>query len=139
MPASQYDFSIEQGSSFILSLVYKNSSNEPINMAGYSAKLTWKTNTGQLQVFTTENTNLNVYKFTVNEDNPGSIVLRIPHYTTELFKFKTAKYDLEIYSDTDFYNEGNQVSGGKYATRLLFGNIGIIKKYSNPDSITKNC
>lgn len=137
MPASQYDFSIEQGSSFTLSLVYKNSNNQPIDLTGYSVKLIWKTNTGQLQVFTTENINLNVYSLKINE-NPGSIILRIPNYTTDLFRFKTAKYDLEIHSDTDFYNENN-IIGGKYVTRLLFGNISIIKRYSNPDTASSDC
>ena len=39
MAASQYDFSIEQGTSFKLSLIYKDADNNPINISGYCAKL----------------------------------------------------------------------------------------------------
>jgi len=35
MAASKYDFSIEQSSSFRLSIVHRNDSGNPINMTGY--------------------------------------------------------------------------------------------------------
>lgn len=57
MAASKYDFSIEQGSSFRLSIVHRDDSGNPIDMTGYCARLTWKTSGGELMVFSSENTN----------------------------------------------------------------------------------
>ena len=55
MAASKYDFSIEQGSSFKLSLVYKDDNNNPIDLTNWCARLIWKTNTNITQTFSTEN------------------------------------------------------------------------------------
>lgn len=138
MAASKYDFSIEQGSSFKLSIIYKDSSGTPVNLANYCARLIWKTNTGLLQVFSSDNIDSQgVYKFQIN-DEPGKLTLLIPAHTTNHFKFKTAKYDLEIQSDDPFYGDGTTNEGGKYTTRLLFGTINIVQRYSNSDS-TLDC
>ena len=48
MAASQYDFKIEQGSSFRMSLIY-NSNGTAIDLANYCARLVWKTNTNVTQ------------------------------------------------------------------------------------------
>jgi hypothetical protein len=39
MAASKYDFAIEQGTSFRLSLIYKDVNNTPINLTGWCARL----------------------------------------------------------------------------------------------------
>lgn len=44
MAASKYDFSIEQGTSFKLSLRYKDAAGVPIDLTGWCARLIWKTN-----------------------------------------------------------------------------------------------
>jgi hypothetical protein len=133
MAASKYDFSIEQGSSFKLSLIYKDKNGTPINLAGYSAKLIWKTNTGIVQVFSSDNVNFSVYKFILNNDE-GKLTLMIPAHTTNAFNFNTAKYDLELQSNDPFYGDGTENEGGKYTTRLLFGVVNIVKRYSSSDS-----
>lgn len=129
MAASKYDFTIEQGSSFRLTLVYKDANREVIDLTNWCARLTWKTNTSAVQTFTTENVDYSVYKFTI-EPQLGKLTLLIPASTTNSFTFNNAKYDLELQSDDDFYN-----GGGKSVIRILYGNIIIAKRYSQNSTL----
>jgi hypothetical protein len=129
MAASKYDFSIEQGSSFKLSLVYKDDSGNPIDLTNWCARLIWKTNTNVTQTFSTENIDYSVYKFSI-EPLIGKITLMIPAGTTNSFLFNAAKYDLELQSDDDLY-----VGGGKYIIRLIYGTINIVKRFSQSSSL----
>jgi hypothetical protein len=129
MAASKYDFSIEQGSSFKLSLVYKDDNGNPVDLTNWCARLTWKTNTNITQTFSTENIDYSVYKFII-EPLIGKLTLLIPASTTNTLVFNTAKYDLELQSDEDLY-----VGGGKYIIRLLYGNVNIIKRFSQATSL----
>ena len=129
MAASKYDFSIEQGSSFKLSLVYKDDNGNPIDLTNWCARLTWKTNTNLTQTFSTENIDYSVYKFSI-EPLIGKITLMIPASTTNSFTFNAAKYDLELQSDDDLY-----VGGGKYIIRLIYGTINIVKRFSQSSSL----
>ena len=124
MAASKYDFVIEQGSSFTMSLVYKDSNGSPIDLTDWCARLVWKTNTNASQIFSTENIDYSVYKFTI-EPVIGKLTLLIPASTTNSFAFSSAKYDLELQSDDDLY-----VGGGKSVIRLLYGTVTIAKRYS---------
>jgi hypothetical protein len=63
----------------------------------------------------------------------GKLTLLIPPDTTNGFTFNTAKYDLELQSDEDFYN-----GGGKDIIRLLYGTVAINKRYSKV-STTLDC
>lgn len=128
MAASKYDFSIEQGSSFKLSLIYKDADGNVVDLTNWCSRLTWVTNTGTTQTFTTENVDYSVYKFTIDGVN-GKITLMIPANTTNLFNFFSCKYDLEIQSPDDLY-----AGGGKYTIRLLYGDINIIKRHSRTDT-----
>ena len=124
MAASKYDFTIEQGTSFKISLIYKDSGGNPVNLTGWCARLIWKTNTGITQTFSSDNIDHNVYKFII-DDAAGKLTLMIPAHTTNSFTFNTAKYDLELQSPDDLYS-----GGGKYTTRLLFGTVNILKRFS---------
>lgn len=124
MPASKYDFTIEQGSSFRLSLIYKDNNGDPIDLTNWCARLIWTTNSNVNQTFITTNNDYSVYKFTI-EAQLGKLTLLIPPDTTNGFTFNTAKYDLELQSDEDFYN-----GGGKDIIRLLCGTATINKRYS---------
>jgi hypothetical protein len=128
MAASKYDFAIEQGTSFKLSLIYKDANAVPINLTGWCARLIWKTNTNNIQTFSSENADYSVYKFTIDDAN-GKLTLLLPSHTTNGFVFNTAKYDLELQSPDDLY-----AGGGKYSTRLLFGTINIVKRFSQASS-----
>lgn len=127
MSATKYDFNIEQGTSFRLSLVYKDNSGTPIDLTNWCARLVWKTDKNITQSFITTNTDYSVYKFTI-EPLLGKLTLLIPPETTNSFNFARARYDLELQSDDDLYS-----GGGKNIIRLLYGNIALIKRYSNTD------
>lgn len=126
MSAAQYDFSIEQGSSFTLSFVYKDASKNPVNLINWCAKLIWQSSSGT-ETFTTENTN-NDYRFEIDEAN-GKVILQFPANTTNNFNFYTAKYDLYLVGPDDLYN-----GGGKYTTRILYGTITLIKRFSQTNT-----
>lgn len=124
MAASQYDFAIEQGSSFKISLIYKDSNGNPINLTNWCARLIWRNSSGITQVFNSENLDYNLYKFII-DDNAGKLTLMFPASTTNNFNFSTAKYDLELQSPDDLYS-----GGGKYTVRLLYGTITLVKRFS---------
>lgn len=125
MAAGKYDFVIEQGSSFKLSFVYKDSIGNPIDITGWCARLTWKTSTNSIQVFVNTNTNLSSYNFYL--DGPaGKGTLLFPANTTNNFSFANARYDLELQSPEDLY-----AGGGKYTVRILMGNVTISKRNSS--------
>ena len=44
MPASKYDFFIEQGTTFETTFTYKDANNQPIDLTDWCARLSWKTN-----------------------------------------------------------------------------------------------
>lgn len=129
MPAAEYNFNIEQGTSFKLALVYKDDNGNPIDISNWCARLIWRTNTNATQVFTTENIDYSVYKFTLDGAN-GKLTLLLPASTTNDFSFTTAKYDLELQSDADLY-----VGGGKYTIRILYGTVTILKRKSKSDAL----
>jgi len=124
MPATQYDFNIEQGSSFKMTLVYKDKDKDVIDLTNWCARLTMKTSNNTTLVFDTTNLDYSVYKFSIDGPN-GKITLLIPAETTNIWTFKKARYDLELQSPDDIYS-----GGGKYTTRLIYGNINIIKRFS---------
>lgn len=124
MAASQYDFTIEQGSSFRMNVVYKDDNGSIIDLTGWCARLIWVTNKNITQVFNTTNLDYSIYKFTIAGEE-GKISLLIPAETTNNFDFNRAKYDLELQSPDDLYT-----GGGKYTTRLLYGVITIEKRFS---------
>lgn len=125
MSASQYDFGIEQGSTFKIKFFYKDENGDPLDLAGYCARLTWKTNYGVTQSFYTENLDYSVYKFALDEQS-GAMVLTLPSSTTNGFNFTYAKYDLELQSPDSIYDSDNF-----YTFRLLYGTVEIRKRYSN--------
>ena len=128
MSASKYDFSIEQGSSFKLKLIYKDNKGVPIDITNWCARLVWITNNNLTQSFVSTNTDLSTYKYII--DGPtGSVTLLFPASVTNSFDFETAKYDLELQSDDDYYSEG-----GKYTVRLLYGTVKFIKRFSESNN-----
>jgi hypothetical protein len=128
MAATKYDFDIEKGSSFRISIVYKDSEGTPVDLTDWCARLVWKTNLNVVQSFSTENLDLNLYKFFIDGPN-AKITLMIPAHTANSFTFKTAKYDLELQSPDDLY-----AGGGKFTTRILFGVINLVQRYSGTEN-----
>lgn len=129
MAASLYDFNIEKGTSFTLSIVYKNQNNNPIDLTGYCARLVWRTNTGDIETFLS--TEIDPSRYYFNVDGPtGRITFKLPASETNSYEFRTAKYDLEIQSDDDHY-----AGGGKLTTRILYGTITMIPRNSQEPSL----
>lgn len=124
MSAAQYDFSVEQGSSFKICLVYKDKDKNIVDLTGWCARLTMKPNNGSSIIFDTTNVDYSTYKFTIDGEN-GKLNLLIPASTTNNWDFKVAKYDLEIQSPDDLYT-----GGGKYTSRILYGTITVVKRFS---------
>jgi hypothetical protein len=129
MPASKYDFSIEQGTSFKLALIYKDSNQVPINITNWCARLVWTTEDEVTQIFSTTNTDYSIYKFQIT-GSQGKLLLQIPANTTNSFTFSKAKYDLELESPQDMYT-----GGGKEIIRLIFGTVKIITRFSDNDTL----
>ena len=58
MAAGTYNFSVEQGASFGLSIEYANASGVPIDLVSFSqARMQWNANDQTVYQFTTNNTN----------------------------------------------------------------------------------
>ena len=129
MAASKYDFSIEQGTSFKLSLIYKDFNNNPIDITNWCARLIWTTEENATQIFSTTNNDYNIYKFSISGPE-GRLLLQIPASTTNMFNFNKAKYDLELESPYEMYN-----GGGKEIIRLIYGTIVISHRFSANDTI----
>jgi hypothetical protein len=124
MAASRYDFAIDQGSTFRLSLIYKDSNKQVINLTGWCARLIWKTNLNQTFGFVTTNHDYSQYKFTIDGVN-GQIDLIIPAIITNNYNFQYAKYDMELQSPDEL-----SLNTGEYTTRILFGDIKINPRYT---------
>lgn len=107
-----------------MSLVYKDSNGDPIDITNWCARLTWRTSANVTQVFSSDNIDKSLYDFNL-EGSLGKINLLFPASTTNDFDFGNAKYDLELQSDDNHYNEG-----GKYVIRILYGTITIQKRFS---------
>lgn len=130
MAATKYDFSIEQGSSFKMSMIFKNNDGSLMDLTGWSAKLIWKTNTNKINIFSTDNIDHSVYKFTLDAPS-SSMVLSIPANTTNAFNFSSAKYDLELTSPDTLYSP----EGGNYTFRAIYGIVTIVKRFSKLDCV----
>lgn len=129
MPAAQYNFSIEQGSSFKLSLVYKDADENIKDLTGWCARLMWTTDEGVLQVFSTTNLDYSLYKFSL-AGSDGKLLLQLPASLTNTFIFESAKYDLELESPNEMY-----VGGGKEIIRVLYGTVKIDLRHSEDNSL----
>lgn len=109
MAAGKYSFVIEQGSTTNFEIQYKDSSDTPVDLTGYSGRM-------QIASDYSSNPNRTVYLTLSSSLNPdgtglnfsgsngstppasGSIGIYIAACTSSLLSFNTAKYDLEIYS-----------------------------------------
>ncbi len=122
MAAGRYSFTIEQGSTIDFEIIYKDSSNNPVDLTGYSGKMMIRSNYADDNPTTyailssslaADGTGLNFSGS--NGSTPptsGSIGIYISAISSSNFTFNTARYDLEITS-------------GSIVTRLLEGQISL--------------
>ena len=117
MSAGIYDFYVEQGATFLKSVIWKDSSGTAINLTGYIARMQFrrsKSSTETLFSGTTENGIISL------GGSNGTITINIPATTTDDFSFRNAVYDLEL-----------QSSGG-IVTRLLEGAVELSREVTRP-------
>lgn len=129
MSAQQYNFSIEQGSSFELTITYSDNSGSPIDLTGWCGRIIVSRDDNIIDTFITTNTDLSLYKFSIDSLN-GKLFLQIPAAITNTYNYGIGKYDLELESDDEIY-----LGGGKDIKRLLYGDITIIKRYSETSNL----
>lgn len=128
MAAAEYNFSIDQGSSLVISFIYKDSNKIAIDISNWCARITMTTSDNQIITYHSGNST-SEYKMSL--DGPtGTITLLLPATTTNNFTFKTAKYDLELESDDPLYT-----GGGNYTERIVYGKITITKRNSLSSTI----
>ena len=122
MGAGRYSFTIEQGTTTNFEIQYKDSSNNPVNLTGYSGKMMIRSNYADQNPITyavlssslaADGTGLNFSGS--NGSTPptsGSIGIYISAISSSNFTFTTARYDLEITS-------------GSIVTRILEGQVSL--------------
>jgi hypothetical protein len=122
MAAGKYSFTIEQGATTNFEIQYKDSGSNPINLAGYSAKMQLRTSVDANEVVLSLSSSLQPDGTGLNLSGSngtttllsGSIGVVISAFTSSLLSFDTAVYDLELTS-------------GSVVTRLLEGTVRLSK------------
>jgi len=125
MGAGRYSFIIEQGSTLNFEIQYKDSTNTPVDLTGYSGKMMIRsgyanTNPTTYAILSSslsiDGTGLNFSGSNgVTPPASGSIGIYISTASSSNFTFNTALYDLEITS-------------GSVITRLLEGQVSLSKE-----------
>ena len=109
MAAGRYSFTIEQGATTNFEIQYKDSSNTPVDLTGYTGRMQIASDYSSVPnrtVYLTLSSSLNPDGTGLNFSGSngstppasGSIGIYIAACTSSLLTFTTAKYDLEIYS-----------------------------------------
>lgn len=125
MAAGKYSFIIEQGSTLDFEIQYKDSSNNPVDLTGYSGKMQIRSNfaDNSPSTYITLSSSLAVDGTGLNFNGSsgllpltsGSIGIYISAASSSAFTFDTGFYDLEITS-------------GSVVTRLLEGKVKLSKE-----------
>lgn len=126
MPAADYNFEIEKGTSFFISFDYKDDNGIAINLTNWCARLRWVDNSNNIKTYITNTTN-SEYQFNI-DPLVGRITLRFPASTTAAFGFATASYDLELQEPNDLYS-----GGGKKVFRILKGIVTLVTRNVSGD------
>lgn len=123
MAAGKYSFTIEQGSTTQFEIQYKDSTNSPINLSGYGARMQVRSSVDSSTILLTLSSSLQPdgTGFNMSGSNgttpieSGSIGLYISAATSSNLSFDKAVYDIEIHS-------------GSYVSRILEGEIKLSKE-----------
>ena len=117
MAAGIYNFTIEQGATFIRTFKYKDSNGDAISLSSYDIRMQLRTSIGNNStiISLTETAGPNGSILTVGGTNNNEILITISATDTAAMSFDTAVYDLEIESLN-------------VVTRLLQGKIKLSKE-----------
>jgi hypothetical protein len=130
MAAGKYNFTIEQGSTTDFEVVYKDSSDNPIDISGYQARMDLRQSPGSSTSYLTLSSSLGPCGTGLNLSGSGgltaskpltsgSIGIFISAVSSSALSFTEASYDLEIVSGS-----GNCA----VVTRLIEGKITLSKE-----------
>ena len=113
MAAGLYDFTIEQGATFVRSFVWKASEGTPVNLTACTARMQVRQSYSADDILlnaTTENGRLQI------SGPDGKVTLFLPADVTAAIAWRRGRYDLEI------------VAPDGTVTRLLEGQITVSKE-----------
>ena len=121
MASGKYSFVIEQGATTDFEVQYKDSSNNPVNLSGYHARMQIRSDYGGTLIanlsssLDSDGTGLNLSGSSgTTPIASGSIGIFISAASSSAFSFSEAKYDLELVQ-------------GSTVTRLLEGKVKLSK------------
>jgi hypothetical protein len=133
MAATEYNFTIEQGTIFAIDFSYLNASNSAMDISNCCVVLRIQPlngpNTNLITLTTTGNTTTISYSLRMFPEK-GLISLRLPAETTNSYTWTTANYELEITYPDLFYNGGSRI-----VKRLVQGTITLKKRLIPADSL----
>ena len=125
MAAGKYHLILEQGATLNLEVQYKDSTNTPVDITGYTGRMQIRSDYADNNPITyitlssslaADGTGLNFSGSNGNTPlSSGSIGIFISAASSSAFTFDTAKYDLELVS-------------GSVVTRLLQGDVKLLKE-----------
>jgi len=114
--AGRYSFVIEQGATFTRQVQYLDSSNDPVNLTNYGARLyirqSYDSAVTIIKLTTTvaaDGTGISI----MSPAASGTINITISAYSSSLLSFNEAVYDLEIYSGSGVSQNVKRLLEGK--------------------------
>jgi len=115
MAAGKYSFTIEQGSTVEIPLIYKDNQGVPVNLTQYSSKMQIRDSYGSTPPIITLTSTLNPDGTGLNMTNAvsGGITIYIASCTSSMFNFVDAVYDLDIISGSGNCPIVNRILEGK--------------------------
>jgi len=127
MAAGNYSFTIEQGATTDFEITYKDSSNNPVDLTGYTARMQLRPDAGSSEIYLTLSSSLGSCGTGLNLSGSngttplasGSIGVFISAASSSQLNFESAQYDLEIASGS---------GDCAIVTRLLRGNVKLSKE-----------
>ena len=130
MAAGKYNFTIEQGSTTDFEIVYKDSSGNPVDLSGYTARMDLRATPGADTSYLTLSSSLGTCGTGLNLSGSGgtsaskpltsgSIGIYISAVSSSALDFTEASYDLEIVSGS---------GDCAVVTRLIEGKITLSKE-----------
>lgn len=131
MAATQYNFSVEQGTIFGIDFSYRDSTDTIIDLSNHCCIMRIQPE-GSSDVITYSTTSQTVtadYYFAITPET-GTISLRLPAETTNGFTWESAIYELEIITPDLFYKGSSRV-----VKRLLYGTITNILRTIPSDTV----
>lgn len=118
MAAGKYNIVVEQGATYDITIAYKDSNNNPIDLTGFGGRMQIRPSIGSTTTYLCLSSSLQPDGTGLEFLSPttsGSIRVYISAASSSLLTFDQAVYDLEIAS-------------GSYVNRILQGGVKLSKE-----------